>query len=185
MAERMDVRAMTLGIREGREAAFDSFYSGYADRMYRYLLVSVKGDEERARDVLQDALLRVVRHLPPLDTAEDLWRYLTRVMRSALVDHLRRASRSSGGRAPSPGPRRETAEDSEEKAGGRLFQLLERALAALSANDRRILEEHYFAGASQAEIAERIEASHKGLAMRLSRLRRRLREFILEGLKRE
>src|SRR3954469_15097148 len=93
----MDVRAMTRGIREGREDAFDAFYSGYADRMYRYLLVSAKGDEERARDVLQDALLRVVRHLPPLDAPDALGRYLPVLMPSARVDQIRRSARHARG----------------------------------------------------------------------------------------
>src|SRR5216110_3104511 len=113
----MDVRVMTRGIRQGREDAFDAFYSGYADRMYRYLLVSAKGDEERARDVLQDALLRVVRHLPPLDAPDDLWRYLAVIMRSALVDQARRAARHPGSLAA----REEPARESEEKANDHLF----------------------------------------------------------------
>ena len=176
----MDVRAMTRGIREGREDAFEVFYSGYADRMYRYLLVSAKGDEERARDVLQDALLRVVRHLPPLDAPDDLWRYLAVIMRSALVDQARRAARHPGSLAA----REEPARESEEKANDHLFLLLDDALAALPADDRRVVEEHYFQGASQAEIAGRVESSLKALAMRLFRLRRRMRDFILEGLRR-
>ena len=176
----MDVRAMTRGIREGREDAFEAFYSGYADRMYRYLLVSAKGDEERARDVLQDALLRVVRYVPPLESSDDLWRYLTAILRSSIVDQARRAARH-------PGPlavREKPAGDSEERSTDHLFTLLDDALAALPADDRRILEEHYFQGASQAEIAGRRESSLKALAMRLSRLRRRMRDFILEGLRR-
>ena len=177
----MDVRAMTRGIGEGREDAFNEFYSGYADRMYRYLIASAKGDEERARDVLQDALLRVVRHLPPLDSPEDLWRYLTVIMRSALVDHVRRAAR-----APSThGGSIDARGSLEERANDHMFALLNDALAALPADDRRILEEHYFRGASQAEIAHRIESSLKGLGMRLTRLRRRIRDFIVEGLRRE
>jgi RNA polymerase sigma factor (sigma-70 family) len=177
----MDVRAMTRGIREGREDAFDAFYSGYADRMYRYLLVSSKGDEERGRDVLQDALLRVVRHLPPLDAPEDLWRYLVTIMRSSLVDQFRRRSRNPGSNVASPEP----VDRPEERANDRMYALLDDALAALPIDDRRILEQHYFQGASQAEIAGRNESSLKGLAMRLSRLRRRMRDFILEGLRRE
>jgi len=177
----MDVRAMTRGIREGREEAFETFYSGYADRMYRYLLVSAKGDEEKARDVLQDALLRVVRHLPPLDGPEDLWRYLVVLMRSALVDQVRRSARNPGSLVGRPEP----SAGSEERANDQMFTLLHDALAALPTDDRRVLEAHYFQGASQAEIAGRVESSLKGLAMRLSRLRRRMREFILEGLRRE
>ena len=47
-----------------------------------------------------------------------------------------------------------------------------------------LLEEYYVRGVPQAEMALRRESSLKGLAMRLSRLRRRMRDFILEGLRR-
>ena len=122
----MDVRSLTRGIRAGNEAAFDAFYASYADRMYRYLLVAARGDEERARDVLQDALLRVIRYAQPIDTAEDLWRWLAALMRSALIDRARR-----DGRDRSVPLDREPA--SEERASDLMFTRLDEALAALPA----------------------------------------------------
>ena len=171
----MDVRSLTRGIRAGNEAAFDAFYASYADRMYRYLLVAARGDEEVARDVLQDALLRVVRYARPLDTAEDLWRWLGSLMRSALIDRCRRDGR---GRALPL----DQEPACEERATDSLFTRLDDALAALPAEERGLLEEHFLQGASQAEMALRHDSTIKALAMRLSRLRRRLREFILKGL---
>lgn len=170
---------MTRGIRAGAEPAFEAFYAGYADRMYRYLLVAARGDEERARDVLQDSLVRVIRHVPPIETADDLWRWLSTVLRSAFIDRLRRESR-----ADAPLPLDEEAHASEARANDRVHGLLDDALAALPAEDRSLLEAHYFKGATQAELAERSDSSLKALAMRFSRLRRRMRDFILEGLRR-
>jgi len=171
----MDVRSLTRGIRAGNEAAFDAFYASYADRMYRYLLVAARGDEERARDVLQDALLRVVRYAQPIDTAEDLWRWLAALMRSALIDRARRDGR---GRALPL----DAEPASEERATDSLFGKLDEALAALPAEERGLLEEHYVQGVSQAELAVRHDSTLKALAMRLSRLRRRLRDVLLGGL---
>jgi len=175
VADPLDVRTMTRGLRSGNAAAFDVFYASHADRMYRYLLVSARGDEEVARDVLQDALLRVIRYARPLDTAEDLWRWLVSLMRSALIDRCRR-----DGRDRSLPLDREPA--SEERATDSLFARLDEALAALPAEERGLLEEHYLQGASQAEMAIRHDASLKALAMRLSRLRRRVRDFLVKGL---
>jgi len=175
------VRAMTRGLRAGDAAAFDAFYTAYADRMRRYLLVSARGDEDRARDVLQDALLRVIRYARPLETPEDLWRWLVSLMRSAWVDRCRRDGRSRG-LVDLPGP--EPAQAAEDRAADRLLTLLDDALATLPAEDRGLLEEHYVRGVPQAEMALRHESSLKGLAMRLSRRRRRMRDFIVEGLRR-
>lgn len=169
---------MTRGIRGGDEAAFEVFHAGYADRMYRWLLVAARGDEEAARDVLQEALLRVIRHVPPMETAEDLWRWLAAVMRSAWIDRTRRDKRDDKARPLLDDPA------SEERATDGMFTLLDEALAALPSEDRLLLEQHYFQGASQADLAVRHESTLKALAMRLSRLRRKMRDFILEGLRR-
>jgi RNA polymerase sigma-70 factor, ECF subfamily len=175
MTEPLDVRTMTRGLRSGDPAAFEVFYASHADRMYRYLLVSARGDEELARDVLQDALLRVIRYARPIETAEELWRWLVSLMRSALVDRCRR-----DGRDRSLPLDREPA--SEDRATDGLFGQLDEALAALPAEERGLLEEHYVQGASQAEMALRHDSSLKALAMRLSRLRRRVRDLLVKGL---
>lgn len=172
---------MTRGIRAGDEAAFDAFYADYADRMRRYLLVLARGDEETAGDVLQDALLRVIRYAQPLENAEELWRWLVSVMRSALIDRARRDGRA---RAFPLDAERESPERSERSATDRLSSLLDDALAALPPDERGLLEERYVRGASPAEMALRRASTLEALAMRLSRLRRRLRDFILEGLRR-
>lgn len=173
---------MTRGIRAGDEAAFDAFYADYADRMRRYLLVSARGDEERARDVLQDALLRVIRYAQPLESAEELWRWLVSLMRSALIDRARRDGR--GGPALPLDPEREAPERSERRAADRMSALLDEALAALPPDERSLLEERYCQGATPAEMALRRSSTLEALGMRLSRLRRRVRDFILEGLRR-
>jgi RNA polymerase sigma-70 factor, ECF subfamily len=175
VAEPLDVRTLTRGLRSGNAAAFDAFYASHADRMYRYLLVSARGDEELARDVLQDALLRVIRYARPIDTAEDLWRWLAALMRSAWIDRCRRDGRDRA----LPLDREPV---SEERATDSLFARLDEALAALNGDERGLLEEHYVQGSSQAEMAVRHNSTIKALAMRMSRLRRRLRDLLLKGL---
>ncbi len=47
----------------GDETAYRIFYDAYFDRLLRYLLVVTGGNEEVAREALQLALVRVVRHV--------------------------------------------------------------------------------------------------------------------------
>ena len=61
----------------GNEAAFRAFYDGYFDRLLRYLLVVTNGNEEAAREALQLALVRVVRHVKPFGAEEKFWSWLT------------------------------------------------------------------------------------------------------------
>ena len=44
-----DIRALTLAIRRGDAAAFARFYDLYSFRLYRFLLVLARGDENTAR----------------------------------------------------------------------------------------------------------------------------------------
>jgi RNA polymerase sigma factor (sigma-70 family) len=175
-----DIRAITSGIRAGHEGAFLEFYDLYSSRMLRYLLVAARGDVLAAQEAHQETMLRVIRHMKEMLTDEDLWRFLTVCMRSAWID-LQRSRRYSEQRS---GPLAEwlPTADSEQHANDQLYELLEKALAELSLEDRQLIDAHYFAGCSQVELAERMAVPLKALSMRLVRLRRRMRDFITEGL---
>ena len=57
----MNIETLTSSIARGDEAAFDRFYGRYADRMFRYVVVMSRGDEQLARDVTADAMLKIIR----------------------------------------------------------------------------------------------------------------------------
>ena len=65
----------------------------YFDRLLRYLLVVCRGDEHAARESLQAALVKIVRHVRHFDREEAWWSWLTVVARSCVVDAARRHSR--------------------------------------------------------------------------------------------
>jgi RNA polymerase sigma factor (sigma-70 family) len=175
----MQTRDMTLGIRNGDEGAFNAFYECYSNRMYQYLIVLSKGDEELARDAHQNSLIRVIRYVRPFGSDDELWRYLTVVMRTAHLDLVRRnatRARATGKLPPS--------QPLEEDAGReQLLDLLEEGLAALPEEDRRLLEAHYHTGTPQAELAAAHTTTVKALGMKLHRLRGELRSFIMRGLR--
>lgn len=169
---------------EGEEAAWRQFHELYFHRLLRYLLVVSGGREEAARDALQAALLRAVRHVRRFDREEVFWSWLTVLARSALVDDDRKRRRYRAlldrffqreSASPAPAP-------PDPGADARLLGLLEANLAALPAEDRALLDQKYLAGTSVRAIAHAAGATEKSVESRLVRIRRHLRELILAQL---
>jgi RNA polymerase sigma-70 factor, ECF subfamily len=178
---------LTLGLAAGEEGMFRQFHAEYFDRLLRYHLVVARGDEQSAREALQETFTRVARHAKRFDDAGAFWSWLTVLAQSAAVDGGRRRRRywtllknyALGWLRP------RAAAPVETDADGRLHEHLDRALAALPADDRALLEAKYFAGASVRELAAQSGQTEKAIESRLLRLRRQLREMILRCLHHE
>lgn len=173
---------MTEGIQNGDEAAFELFHELYSDRMYRYLLVALRGDEELARDLLQEVLLRVVRYMKPLPADENLWRYLAALMRSAMFDHYRRSKTAQKVLSVAQDRAMSESELSEDDALDRMRESLEHAMQTLSDDDRKLLEARYYDERSLQELSGNDTSLAKSLSVKLHRLRQRLRDMLLRGL---
>jgi RNA polymerase sigma factor (sigma-70 family) len=63
--------------------------------------------------------------------------------------------------------------------------LLETSLGALPFDERRLLEAKYFERRSVRQLAEELNLSEKAVDSRLVRIRQKLKNAILEALKRE
>lgn len=170
----------------GDEAAFRIFYDAYFDRLLRYLLVVTGGNEETAREALQLALVRVVRHVKPFEAEEKFWSWLTVLARSALADETRKRRRyfaflEKFTRHQETGP---VAPDNGE-ADDQLRTLLERNLTALPADERQLVQQKYLLHQSVREIADGLQTTEKAVESRLSRVRRKLKDAVLAELKNE
>src|SRR6478672_9223864 len=76
------ISTLTRRLVKGEEAAWREFHAQYYERLLRYLLVVCRGDEQAAREHLQAALTRIVRHVRPFDQEDAWWSWLTVVTRS-------------------------------------------------------------------------------------------------------
>jgi DNA-directed RNA polymerase specialized sigma24 family protein len=85
-----DVAALTRGMVRGDEEAYRRFYDAYFNRLFRYLLVVARGDEQAARDALQATFVRVVPHIKVFPSDAQFWRWLAVLARSALADERRK-----------------------------------------------------------------------------------------------
>ena len=181
-----DIAALTRAMAAGDETAYRQFYDGYFDRLLRYLLVVNGGNEEAAREALQLALVRVVRHVKVFESEEKFWSWLTVLARSALADESRKRRRYVAfldrfTRHQETGP---AAMDNGE-ADEQLRVLLESKLTALPEDERQMVEQKYILRQSVREIADGQQTTGKAVESRLSRVRRKLKDAVLTELKNE
>jgi RNA polymerase sigma-70 factor (ECF subfamily) len=171
-------------MKKGDEMAYRAFYDLYYNRIWRYLLVVSAGDEDAAAEALQAALVRVVRHIKVFTDEQAFWGWLTVLARTALSDQRRSRRRylafldrfTRHAQIQTAGP-------AETEADAKLLALLETTLSGLPEEDRRLVEAKYFDRRPVREIALDQGASEKAIESRLVRLRRKLKDSILESLK--
>jgi len=184
--ETLEIAALTRAMAAGDETAYRLFYDAYFDRLLRYLLVVTGGNEEAAREALQLALVRVVRHMKTFASEEQFWSWLTVLARSALVDESRKRRRYFAflerfTRHQETG----TVAMDDGEADERLCALLESKLTALPADERQLVEQKYILRQSVREIADGQQTTEKAVESRLSRVRRKLKDAVLAELKNE
>ena len=188
-----DVAELTRRMVAGDEDAYRKFYDAYYDRLSRYLLVVTRGDEDAAVEAFQTTLLRVVRHIKVFADEDVFWSWLTVIARTALSDQNRTKRRYMAfldrfRRQSLLDPKQEQAEPPDAVGSdhdARLLGLLESQLVCLPPEDKRLVEWKYLERRSVRDIANVLEVSEKAVESRLVRVRCRLKEALLNGLRHE
>ena len=177
---------LTRALARGDEVAFREFYDAYFDRLLRYLLVVTGGNEHAAREALQAALVRVVRHVKPFDTEEKFWSWLTVLARTALADESKKQRRWFAFLEKFS---RHTeiidAAMNDGEADAKLSELLEQNVSVLPADERELIAQKYFSRRSVRDIADEQQTTEKAVESKLSRVRRKLKDAIYTRLKDE
>jgi RNA polymerase sigma-70 factor (ECF subfamily) len=160
---------------KGEEEGFRTFYDLYSHRLYGYLFVICRGNEEQARELLQQTCIKVARYIRVFEDAEIFWKWLGTVARSCWVDENRKRHRYLAALERLwnwTAPREPLADAAEEELD------IARFLECLTAEDQAILTRKYLEGFSVREIAEESGSSEKAVESRLTRARNRLKEII-------
>jgi len=164
------------------EEAFRTFHALYFDRLYHFLLVVTRGQEDEAREALQETLLRVARHARVFDDEDAFWCWLKVVARNAARDGGRKQRRylTLLGRLAL---RWSTVEEpASEPAESNWQAMLTETLDELSPDERRLVEGKYLDGAATRELSSSTGLTERAVESRLLRLRRQLRERLLKKL---
>jgi len=178
--------ALTRRMVAGDEMAYRTFYDAYFDRLWRYLLVVAGGNEDAAREAMQAMLVRVTRHIKIFQNEETFWSWLTVLARSSFSDETRKRRRYFLFLERFT---RQTAVESDgtndNQPEERLGILLERHVAGLPADEKKLIEQKYFARRTVCEIAGELQTTEKAVESKLSRIRRKLKDTILAELNHE
>jgi RNA polymerase sigma-70 factor (ECF subfamily) len=179
------VAALTARMKAGEEAAFLLFHELYCDRLFRYLIVLSRGDEELARDLLQTTLLKVVRSIRHFPDETEFWNWLAAIARNNFFDHLRRTRRMPQVDILSPEQTANLAALEPYPENSFLEQALDRALAGLPEQERALIDSFYFQTGTYRSIALQRDTTPKAVESHLARIRQKLRNTILNLLKYE
>jgi RNA polymerase sigma-70 factor (ECF subfamily) len=178
------VGALTREMVKSDEASYRIFYGAYVHRLSRYLLVVTRGDEDAMHEALQATLVRVVRHIKVFPDETRFWNWLTVLARTALFDQQRKRSRYLAFLDRfTEHARTEAAGSNDGEADAKLLTLLDRSLQSLPPDERELVEQKYFANLPVRGIAEELQTSEKAIESRLTRVRRKLKNLVLNELK--
>jgi RNA polymerase sigma-70 factor (ECF subfamily) len=176
------VANLTQRLAAGEDEAFREFHARYFDPLYHFLLVVCRGREIEAQEALQQTFLRVVRYARVFESEEAFWSWLKVVARSAARDAGRKERRYLGlieRLARRVEVENLHASNAEENV---LREALEECLTELEPGERRLLESKYVAGLTMEELSMAEGGTERAIESRLLRLRRRLRDQILNKL---
>ena len=139
------------------------------DFMFR-LACSILGRSDEAQDMMQDVAERVLRKQDGLQEVENIDAFLTRSVRNACIDRLRRRKDTT--------PKIPEVPDEKSPEGWSDRQLVHKALARLPEKQRLAVHLKDIEGYSGKEIARILETDEANARTILSRGRRALKEII-------
>jgi len=171
-----EIAQLTTGMTRGNEDAFREFFDRYFNRLLGYLLVLTHGQEDAAREALQSAMLRVVKHVRRFDSQQAFWNWLTVLARTALVDQERKRSRYGA-------LLDRFAREDFPSAETHLLECLRQSVSMLPKEELALIEKKYFDGRTIHEIAAALQMTDKAVESRLVRIRHKLKHQTLELLK--
>ena len=159
----------------GEAAAFDDLIARWHGPLWGFVR-SLSGDDEAAREILQDVWVRVIRGIPRLRDGSKLRAWLFGIARRTVMDRLRDQY------ARSPPVDVDVDEIPSETAADDIHdrEALEDALGRIPLVEREAVTLFYLQELSLSEIAEALNVPVGTVKSRLFRGRRLLRQHMTE-----
>lgn len=174
------IGALTRALVDLDEDAYRRFFREYFPRLRAYAGRLTGGNEALAEDVTQETLLRVVRHVRPMSSAEEFWCWLVLLLRCAFLDAARKERRHQNllgnyviAAEIQASPAQPTIEGSEA---------LSAALRRLRRRERQVFLAKYRDDESYDTIARALGLSPKAVESRLARIRAKLKSILPRSL---
>ena len=193
----LDERALVAEAQAGNRAAFEELVRRYDRDVLRLALNLMKRPED-ARDVYQEAFLKVYRNLHRFRFECSFYTWLYRIVTNVCLDHLRRRQARPEDQAPEihpnrmeEGPRdffdyqkehRPTLDPERSLMGKEIQSRIARAMERLSPRERVVFEMKHYQGLKLRAIGDALGTTEETVKNSLFRATRKLRSE-LEGLR--
>ena len=174
-----DARLLDL-LQERDETALSAIQRQYGQQVL-HLATRILGSEPDAEECVNDALLDIWNTVPPVCPASFL-SYFSLLVRRRAIDRVRyhTAERRSGCEYVASLEELEAVLPAESPAeDGEIMDCIRDFLDTLPARDRRIFLLRYFRFCSHREIGDRVGMWESTVNMRLTRMRKKLRDALL------
>jgi RNA polymerase sigma-70 factor (ECF subfamily) len=183
-------RGVARRILGGDEEAFRELFDRFFPRLYRFVLPRLRGDEDAARDVVQQTFCNAIERLDSYRGEAALYTWFCQVCRNTLIDFQRarnRESRTVVLLEDQPNVRailESFVAPATEQPDLRAWQqdvrrLVQATVDTLPDHYSEILELKYVDGLSLQAIAEQLNVGTKAAESLLMRARSAFREAIL------
>ena len=195
-ASKVDDTALVRAAQKGDHAAFEELVRLYDQSVLR-LAMNLLRSEEEARDVYQDAFLKIYRSLGSFRFQCSFYTWVYRIVTNVCLDHLRRKAVR---KEESPAPRGEDAQEGQAdffeqvedtRPGGHperellrseIRSRIDAALKRLSPRERLVFEMKHYQGLKLRTIGEALETTEQTVKNCLFRATQKLRESLQTAL---
>ena len=170
--------ALIQRCQEGRQEAFRELVDRYQRRVY-WIAHHMVGNYETAREIAQEAFIRVFRNLGRFDVRRNFYTWLYQITVNLSIDHLRKASHGRSvdldvaGSIPDPDLQDPSAAGEQAETRQRVHQALDR----LPAKYKAVLTLRDIQGFSCEEISEIVGCTNATVRWRLHRARRLFKDL--------
>jgi RNA polymerase sigma-70 factor (ECF subfamily) len=187
-------RALVEAVQKGDRAAFRELYEAYHRRAFAVALGVVKNPDD-ARDIVQDAFIKVHKHIDGFQGSSSFYTWLYRIVMNLSIDQVRRSKKSkqvdyddgvareeveAGGGAATAGlPRVNPGESALRRE---LSEAIQAALETLPEYHRAVIVLREVEGLSYEEMAEALEVPKGTIMSRLFHARRKMQEALRDYL---
>lgn len=187
-APQEDINALIEAHLRGDSRAFDQIVTRYQVRLLNFIYRMI-GDRERAEDLVQEAFLRVYRHLDRFDRSRKFSTWVYTIASNLAKNELRNRSRSPLITLERARPRDDDEmrplefEDSASRPDDiydrrNLKALVDETVAKLASHHREVFVLRELEGKSYEEIAEIMHCNLGTVKSRLNRARQSFAELI-------
>lgn len=186
--QNLETNALVARYLDGDPRAFGEIVQRYQQRLLNFIYRMV-GDRERSEDLVQEAFIRVHRHIHRFDPNKKFTTWVYTIASNLAKNELRNRSRSplvfyESARSPSEEDRRPLEfEDSRNRpddlfANRHLKELVDSTVAKLTPHHRIVFVLRELEGRSYEEIAELTHCNLGTVKSRLNRARASFAEMI-------